>query len=82
MSDTIPTAFGLPMASDLPKTWIPLEAVVVLECLDETGAKQLYVATTESLNPWTMVGMLTGVLDDARIELGSAFEVEVPDDDE
>lgn len=73
MSNYTPTAFNLPLNSDMPEGWTPLEAVVVLECLDEQGTRRIYHCSTETLTEWTMVGMLTGVLDSSREDLKNEF---------
>ena len=75
MSDQ-PTVFNLPLESNIPESWVPLEAVVVLECLDESGKKRIYTCSTESLTEWSMVGMLIGVCDSAREDLKNEFERE------
>lgn len=80
------TAFNLPLQSEMPENWTPLEAIVVLECLDEEGKRRIYHCTTETLTLWTMVGALTGVLDAARQDLKNEFipegDVDFEDDEE
>lgn len=51
--------FGLEADGEFPAGWTPLEAVAVIECLDENGEPTLYIATTQNLSSWKSLGMLT-----------------------
>ncbi len=70
--------FGLE-AEPMPDGWTPLEAVVVMKCLDETGEVALLTRSTEALRSWDAVGMLTAALDTQRDDVRANF---ISDDDE
>lgn len=78
MPDYQPLIYGLDCAP-LPDTYTPLEASVVVKCLDDEGDVVLVTRNTESLKIWDRVGMLTVALDMARKDATGAF---VADDDE
>lgn len=56
----------LDLLGDPPDGWSPLEAVVVVKYLDETGDTQLHATTTEAVSGWEVAGMLIWALDSAR----------------
>ena len=66
--------FGLETQYPLPEHWTPLEAVAVIKCLDEKGDPTLWMTSTESLNSWERLGMLTAARDITRSQF-------VPEDD-
>lgn len=74
--------YGLQMGA-MPDGWTPLDAFVVLKCLDEDGNVALLTRSTESLRAWDAVGLLTAALDVERAELRDGFindEDDEPDD--
>jgi hypothetical protein len=51
------SVFGLDTYAELPEGWTPLEAVVVVKCLDEGGEVKMFHTATESINSWEALGM-------------------------
>lgn len=79
MADTnLPLVYGLNV-KPMPDGWTPLEAFVVLKCLDEDGEVALLTRATEGVRAWDSVGMLTAALDTERDNLRAGF---IPDDGE
>lgn len=72
---------------DLPEGSTPLEAVVVVKCLDNHGSPTIAVRVSEGLMAWEAVGMLIAASDMARGDLQSDFftlytDSEDPDNDD
>jgi hypothetical protein len=57
--------------------WTPLESITITKALDEDSNVCLMYHTSDGLNPWEAVGMLTYTLDAMRAHLQS-----VDDEDE
>lgn len=74
-----PTAFGLEV-TPLPEGCIPLEAVVLIRCLDEDGDPTIEIRSTDGLASWDRIGMLTVALDVTR-ESAAACWRPADDDD-
>lgn len=52
--------YGLEMPGEgLPEGWIPLEAVVVLKCLNDEGRATLYLNRSDGLTDFEQLGMLS-----------------------
>lgn len=75
-----PAVYGLGL-DPMPEGWTPLEAFVVLKCLDEDGHVALWTQSTEGVMSWDAVGMLTAALDTQRDDLRQGFIREDDDDD-
>lgn len=71
--------FDLDAACPLPDHWTPLEAVAVVKCLDEQGELGLFLASTQGVSTWEVIGMLTAALDTNREDMGALF---IPEDEE
>ena len=69
-------------AAPLPEGYVPLEAAVVLKCLDEDGDTVLLTRTTSTLALWDRIGMLTCALDTDRETMRNGFEPDLSDEDE
>jgi hypothetical protein len=54
MTDTL---FNLALESEMPDDWTPLEAVVIVECLDGDGESAIWFTATPKLPPWRAVGL-------------------------
>lgn len=53
------TIFGLETSNpDLPKGWVPLDAVAVVKCLDEDGNPSFVIRSTKYLTDWEAYGLL------------------------
>jgi hypothetical protein len=76
------TAFNLPLESQMPAEWTPLECVVIVECLDEDGVLRLTVATTEGTSTWKSLGMVMAAEGSYRDDLKASFLSESGDDDD
>lgn len=81
MSDVTPTAFGLEL-KPLDDDFIPLEAVVLLKCLAENGEPTIEIRSTDALNSWDRIGMLTVALDVTREQAASCWRPHDPEDDD
>lgn len=73
--------FGL-HTQEMPQSWTPLDAVVVVRCLDEDGETALLLRTTDGLRCWDAVGMLTAGLDQQRRQVALMFEDEDDEDED
>ena len=58
---------------DLPEGWMPVNAIVVIECVDlnddapdSPGIKRLSTRHTSELDMWTALGMLTAAAADLK----------------
>ena len=71
-------AYGLDV-DPVPDGWTPLEAFVVLKCLDEEGHVALLARPTDGIASWDAIGMLTAALDTQRDQVRAGF---ISDDDE
>lgn len=49
--------FGLEIA-ELPQGWTPLEAIVIVTCLNEEGETTAVIRSTEGMMPWEMLGLV------------------------
>lgn len=68
--------------SDLvPEGYTPLEITYAVKCLDPEGHVDLFIGSTETLNPWERVGMLTAALDDARDDMRAPVYIDEVDED-
>jgi len=56
------TVFGLPIETGLPEGWLPLEAVVLVKCIDADGDSCWINRKTENLNSMEQLGMLNAAL--------------------
>lgn len=65
---------NLDLTLDIPEGFTPLEAVVVIKCLDEDGELALSVRTTSGLTSWESVGMLIAASDQARSQINQDFK--------
>lgn len=79
MPDT--PVYGLE-ADALPDAWTPLEAFVVLKCLDDEGGVALVMRATKGLRLWDSVGMLTAALDVQREGMRADFVDDEGEDDD
>lgn len=52
------SVFGLTTYRELPEDWTPLEAIVVVKCLDKGGDVRMFHTATEALNRWEAYGMV------------------------
>lgn len=59
---------------DLPEGYTPLEAIVVVKCLDEKGNLDMHQDATEGLNTWEAIGMVRWC--------GRSLEIGLHEDDE
>lgn len=66
-------AFGVPVP-ELPEGYVALEAVVLLECLDDDGTMRLVVRYSEGLSVWRAIGMLDVALATERASVVAGFE--------
>lgn len=76
-----PTVFGLDLPPLEPEH-IPLEAVVLIKCLDEDGEPTIEIRSTDGLNSWDRIGMLTVALDVTREQAASCWRPTDDDDDD
>ena len=60
-----PTAFGLEL-EPLDPDAIPLDAIVIVKCLDADGDTTIDIRSTDGLMVWDRVGMLTVALEVAK----------------
>jgi hypothetical protein len=60
----------------LPDGWTPLEGIVLIKCLDETGAPSWAFRTTEGLNDEELLGALTVRIELLRRELLEDYTAE------
>lgn len=75
------SVYGLDM-TELPETYTPLDAMVVLKCLDEEGDVVLVTRSSDDLKIWDRVGMLTVALDLARTECRESFVSDADEDED
>ncbi len=59
---------------DLPEGWTPLEAILIVKCLDESGASQWAWRSTGALTDREIIGALAVQLDIARQQAIQEFE--------
>jgi len=59
-----------------PDGWTPIEAFVLVKCMDETGDSARSVRTTNPLNLEELLGTLTGQVDLVKQRLVDAREDE------
>jgi hypothetical protein len=69
-------------ADALDPGFIPLEATVVLKCLDGEGDVVLVTRSTDGLKAWDRVGLLSAALDLDREETRRAFSSDDGEDPE
>jgi hypothetical protein len=77
MADSV---YGMELRGELPKNWTPIQAIVIVEAMDEDGDTFLWETTTDNMRAWVMVGMLTGVLDAQRADIVEAMNGDEEDD--
>jgi hypothetical protein len=66
----------------LDENCIPLEAVVLIKCLGEDGEPTIDVRSTDGLQPWDRIGMLTVALDVTREDASRCWRPADDDEDE
>ncbi len=59
---------------DLPEGWTPLEAIVMVQCLDVDGGSQWAWRSTGDLSSREIIGALVVQLDLARQQAADGFE--------
>jgi hypothetical protein len=59
---------------ELPEDWTPLEAILIIKCLDEEGASQWAWRSTGALSNREIIGALAVQLDIARQQAVEEFE--------
>lgn len=75
--------FGLEnTGKGLPEGWIPLEAVAVVECLDQDGDVALYLARTDGMTDHKMLGMLHSGVVTTNDDVAKSFRCEGEEEDE
>jgi hypothetical protein len=77
MADSV---YGMELKGELPKNCTPIQAIVIVEAMDEDGDTFLWETTTDNMRAWVMVGMLTGVLDAQRADIVEAMNDDGDDD--
>jgi hypothetical protein len=73
----VTAVFGMPIA-DLPSDWQPVQAVMVVECMDPdtavsgAAAMRLSIRVTDTTTIWTAIGMLRSALVDLEQQFAGA----------
>lgn len=74
------SVYGLDL-DPLPENWTPIEATVIVKCLDQDGVLALVTRHTKGITSWEVVGLLTASLDTERADLQSSFQSDRDDDE-
>lgn len=74
------SVYGLEI-EEMPEGWTPLEACVVLKCLDDEGEVALATRQTDALRVWDVVGMLEAALEVQRLRLRECFITDEGEED-
>jgi hypothetical protein len=72
------TAFGLELDEPLPEGWTPLEAIVIVKALDETGKMAMFNTATPALNVYEAAGMVRAT----QLDLERGMMEDDDDDDD
>ncbi len=59
---------------ELPEDWTPLEAIIIVQCLDKDGTSQWAWRSTGTLSSRELIGALVVQLDIARQQAVEEFE--------
>lgn len=70
------TEHTLPRISPPPDSWVAIEQIAVLKCIDEDGETALIIRSSDGLTTWEALGMLEAAASQQRVRLSDCWEEE------
>lgn len=76
MAEPEHTEHALPSISPPPDSWVAIEQIAVLKCIDDEGEPALVIRSSDGLTTWEALGMLEAAASQQRARLNGYWEEE------